>query len=569
MNMKIAVAIILLGFCFIAASTKLTSYDFWWHVKTGEIIFKTGKIQKTDIFSFTSFGSPRIAHEWLAQLFFYLIFQKGGIPLLILFKALIICSSFLLIIGYLMKRDVALPIIGFSILLSVWGARFRFSERTELFSLFFTALILFLLYDSRKTGRAWKIYIIIPATLLWANFHGAAILSPLFILLFIAGEFINRFLDHRLKNWGRRESLHHPASLHLFIVLFLIFLSTLANPNGVQIWKAATEAKAIHTSGFAINTEWASPDIAGFPLFYSAITIFFIVTALSIKRLDYSKFLIILFFLILALNHLRAIGLFFYALPFFLAIHIPYMGLTPKGKEFFQRLFNSKAIGILLGLFILASIPVLLFHKGLQEFGFSLKKGRFPVEASNFLEENYKGEFLYNDVKFGGYLIWKFYPQRKVFIDGRNEIYVELVQKISMGLRDYDKWLELLDDNSIDAALVSYWPNLKGVIYAQEPEIGIAKKGFRAYSAFLFLKKDWALVYWDDLAMVFFKRSENHNNVIKKYEYKYLNPEDWRHLLSLSKNDEKLRQNLLSELSRRMKEEPPSKRAIALYEEFM
>lgn len=568
MNTKCGFVILLLCLCFIAASTKLTSYDFWWHLKTGETILETGDIPGKDIFSFTAYGTPRIAHEWFAEILFYLFFQIGGIPLMILFKALIISFSFFMIILYLMKQDVPLRFIGLSIILSLWGARFRFSDRTELFSLFFTVLILFLLYDSRKSRHRWKLYAIIPATLLWANLHGAAVLSPLFLLLFTLGEVLNRFADHRFKQWGRQKTCPHFSFLHIFIVLLLVFSSTLINPHGIQIWKATMEAKAIHSSGFAINTEWARPDLALFPLFYVAMVIFFIVAGLSIKRLDGSKFLITLFLLLLALNHLRAIGLFFLALPFFLATHLPHMSLTSKGKEFFQRLLGSKAVGVLVVVSILLSIPFFLFYKGLQEFGFTLKKDRFPVEASNFLEKHYKGKFLYNDVKFGGYLIWRFYPERKVFIDGRNEIYVPLVQRISKGLNDYDEWLNLLSDYNIDAALVSYWPRLKGVIYAPDPEMGIARKGYRAYSTFLFLKRDWALVYWDDLTMVFFKRLERYEEVIRKYEYKYLNPEDCRYLLSLSENDENLRQNLIDELLRRMREEPPSKRAAALLEEF-
>ncbi len=563
------ILILLLSLCFIASSTNLTSYDFWWHLKNGEMIYERGEIPRKDLYSFTSYGSPRIAHEWLAELLFYLMFLGGGIVAIILWKAIIVSASFFLIISYLLKRNIPSHFIGISILLSLWGARFRFSDRTELFSLFFTALILFLLYDSKRSGHRWKLYAIVLLTLLWVNLHGAAILAPLFILLFFLGEILNRSISGFLQKSG--EGRKHPEFplFHLATVFLLVFCSSLLNPNGFQIWKAAVEAKAIHSSGFAINTEWVRPELGLFPLFYAAVIIFLLVSALSIKKIDYSKFLITLFLAVLALVHLRAIGLFFFALPFFLASQLPHVGVTPEGREFFRKLLGSRAAILIVAILIILSFPYFLFHKGLQEFGFSVKQNRFPVDASRFLERHYGGEFLYNDVKFGGYLIWRFYPERKVFIDGRNELYAPLVQRISKGLKNYEEWLDLLDDYKIDAALVSYWPNLKGVIYPPDSEMGIARRDYRAYSAFLFLKEDWGLVYWDDVAMVFFKRGREHNAVIDQYEYRYVNPEDWRHLLSRAEGDDEFRQKIIHELSRRLREEPASERARILYEAFM
>ncbi len=563
------ILIILLGLCFIASSTKLTSYDFWWHLKNGEMILEKGEIPMRDLYSFTSYGSPRIAHEWLAEILFYLIFQGGGIPAIILWKAIIVSTSFFLILTYMMKRNIPHHVIGICILLSLWGARFRFSDRTELFSLFFTVLVLFLLYDSRGRSHRWKLYVIVPLTLLWANLHGAAILSSLFVLLFFSGEILNRFMRRFLHRAKETTKISEYPLVHLAVALFLVFCSTLLNPNGFQIWKAAGEAKVVHSSGYAINTEWVRPEIGLFPLFYIGVIVFLLISVLSIKRIDYSKFLITLFLGILALVHLRAIGIFFFALPLFLASHLSHVGITPGGKDYFRKLLGSRVAIIVIAALIILSFPLFLFQKGLQEFGYSVKQNRFPADACWFLEKHYDGEFLYNDVKFGGYLIWKFFPDRKVFIDGRNELYAHLVQRISKGLKDYEEWLRLLEDYNIDAALMGYWPSLKGVVYPPDSDTGITKRDYRAYSAFLFLKKDWALVYWDDVTMLFFKRGREHDAIIEQYEYKYLNPEDWRYLLTRAEQDEEFRKKIIIDLSRRLNQEPKSERAGALYDAFM
>src|SRR5271170_8151529 len=45
----------------------LTDSDTGWHIRTGEWIWKNGRIPKTDIFSFTKAGQPWFAWEWLSD----------------------------------------------------------------------------------------------------------------------------------------------------------------------------------------------------------------------------------------------------------------------------------------------------------------------------------------------------------------------------------------------------------------------------------------------------------------------------------------------------------------------
>lgn len=42
-----------------------TDIDFWWHLKTGELIAKTGTVPIADSFSYTVYGQAWTAHEWL------------------------------------------------------------------------------------------------------------------------------------------------------------------------------------------------------------------------------------------------------------------------------------------------------------------------------------------------------------------------------------------------------------------------------------------------------------------------------------------------------------------------
>ena len=45
--------------------------DMWWHLKTGEIVWKTHTIPVADVFSYTTAHHALVPHEWLSQLLIY------------------------------------------------------------------------------------------------------------------------------------------------------------------------------------------------------------------------------------------------------------------------------------------------------------------------------------------------------------------------------------------------------------------------------------------------------------------------------------------------------------------
>ena len=47
----------------------------------------------------------------------------------------------------------------------------------------------------------------------------------------------------------------------------------------------------------------------------------------------------------------------------------------------------------------------------------------FPARACDAIDAHDWNGNLLNDYKWGGYCIWRWYPRRKVFIDGRAEVY--------------------------------------------------------------------------------------------------------------------------------------------------
>src|SRR6185436_4763914 len=106
------------AFAFFFASRPLSDGDFWWHLKTGEYIIKNHAIRRTDLYSFTNFGKPWVAHEWLSEVIFYLVYSRLGFNALIFIFAGIAAAAFWIVF----RRSQAHPFLaGFATLLGVWS----------------------------------------------------------------------------------------------------------------------------------------------------------------------------------------------------------------------------------------------------------------------------------------------------------------------------------------------------------------------------------------------------------------------------------------------------------------
>ncbi len=63
-------------------------HDFWWHVRTGQIILTSHSVPAVDSFTFTRSGFPWTNEAWLMQVILYLLYAAGGLPLAIFAVAL-------------------------------------------------------------------------------------------------------------------------------------------------------------------------------------------------------------------------------------------------------------------------------------------------------------------------------------------------------------------------------------------------------------------------------------------------------------------------------------------------
>src|SRR5437763_15697343 len=115
--------------------------DLWWHLANGRLIIAIGTIPHVDLYSFSAAGQPWVMHEWLADLRLYLLYQLGGLPLLVAIFAGVVAAGAICLYIILRRSDlhptlsVTLTLVGALAGSTAWGAR------PQLLNMLFTVLL--------------------------------------------------------------------------------------------------------------------------------------------------------------------------------------------------------------------------------------------------------------------------------------------------------------------------------------------------------------------------------------------------------------------------------------------
>ena len=169
----ITVGLVLLATTF---NIPIKADDVWWHLKVGEFIVQQHEIPDRNLFSFTAAQEPWLAHEWLSEVVFYLVYRGlGTIGLILLGLALnaLACG----LVYRLCVRYSGSPFLSSLItLLCALLLLGNFSLRPYLFGNLFFIATLHALEEPAAGGRLRPALIfLIFGT--WANFHGSFILG--------------------------------------------------------------------------------------------------------------------------------------------------------------------------------------------------------------------------------------------------------------------------------------------------------------------------------------------------------------------------------------------------------
>ncbi|HEX7621346.1 MAG TPA: hypothetical protein VF359_09120 [Anaerolineales bacterium] len=474
--------ILLFLLLFLMTLYPITDPDFWWHLRTGQLILQTHAIPHTDPFSFTSIGKPWVAQEWLSEVFMFGLYRIGSYGLLIFVFSLIITGAFLL--SYLRSPRKSRPYVaGFTLLLGAFATWPTWGVRPQMISLLLTSLFLYMLDRYQAEGKL-KFIVPLPVIMLvWVNLHAGYILGLIIIAIYVAGSLIE-LLKEKLQKTKSPNALPLNSTLRLSATLGASILATFVNPNGLRILLYPFLSLTSQATQQFIQ-EWFSPDFHQLiwqPLAWFILAII-IAGMLRKQGISASKILLTVVFVYAALRSMRYV-------PLFAIVTIPILSeqigsffeIQPEVKK------PSRQFNWLIPILMVCSVAVIsiCFVHVVQQQPKSEAED-FPKAAVDWIAENHPEGNIFNSYYWGGYIIWRLYPQYQVYVDGRAfDVYGDKFLYDYMDTyRAQSNWEEALDKQSVRLVLV-------------DPKSGLASA--------LRQSSGWEIVYEDQLSVLFDKK---------------------------------------------------------------
>jgi hypothetical protein len=400
----------------IRGTVKLTQSDgdLAAHIRMGETILRTGHIPAHSLVSFTAPTDPMVAHAWLSEIIFALLFRAGGLPLLSIVTGIIVGATHGAMALFLRKRGADPRWAFLAALLSLSLASTHWLTRPHMFSIVGAALTLFFLEsDDRK-----RVFYFLPLYVVWANLHGGWLFGLVVIGAFIVGDLCEAWLSA-----GEREIWLGKAKDNS-IALLVASLATLVNPFGLGLHKEVLNA--VTSTSLATNiAEYLAPNFqdAGQWPFLLAILTTVALFAFGTRRIQIPWLLVILVSMFFSLRSFRNIALFGVTGWPLIALHaarsLPsWRKPFPLFKEF-ARLDPGSRIGIL-------AIPVAIIMLavglnrgnigGLSIIPDHFSPKAFPTAAVEKAREASLQGRVFDAWGWGGYIMYA-WPEARLHVD--------------------------------------------------------------------------------------------------------------------------------------------------------
>ena len=413
-------------FVFGAGEQLFRDSDTGWHIRTGEWILDHRTLPRTDLYSFSKPGEPWFAWEWGSDVLMGIANRQiglGGVVALYA-AAIAICTYLSVTLAFSAGADFLSTAL-MSIPL-VTTASLHWLARPHVLGWVFllTQLLLIQTYQSRR----WFVPILIAAV--WTNFHASFFLAVAIPVVFAVFR----------------------KSRDLALVSLGCALATLCNPYG---WKLHS-----HVAQYLLDSDLTS-NIAEFQSFnFHDKQATWIVVALLVTMAGAAyaalerkgEHALLMFALVFGgLRSARVLPLMALAgLP--LAVAAISRRVRPHFTGFFQESDGLHKIDRQLSRTTGLALSLLLVFIASPASAKGFASSSFPVIAADKIPA---GARLLSNDHFGGYLIYRFRGDLKVFFDGRSDYYGADFMKRYLTLSQVRPgWKEILSEYRFTHALL-------------------------------------------------------------------------------------------------------------------
>jgi hypothetical protein len=457
--------------------------DIWWHLASGRYMVEHGVVPKTDVLSLTSRGTEWVNTYWLQEIYAYWLVKASGLCGITLMNALAIASIVFLIGKSNPIRSVpwTTRLLGMVwIFLACQPRGYGWEEKASLV----TFGLLALLFHSARSRegpfqRPWNI--VWPLLfMLWANMHRGFILGLIILSAF--------GLEQWLKGSPRRGQI--------LATLLVCVGATLINPWGIHIFGMGWQDYRLSPLNV---TGWAQTPFYHLELYWLTLGGFlWVIIRQFTQNHKLGLGFIVTSSLLVGLS-VRYASFYRY----FVLWSVPWLLIEFKeGNQLFK---GATAV-------ILSAVLMVLYSMNLKP-RFGINERIFPVRAIDFLKTVDLRIPFFHEYDFGGYYLWSLNGKPPALIDGRYPAvagYRKLLPEIQQAMQGTPNDFHVfLMQKGLHAAVVKY------------PSTASLPEPFSIY----FPREHWALVYWDDLVLVFVERIKEFEPLIKRYEFPLFQPD--------------------------------------------
>jgi hypothetical protein len=507
----------------------LADADIGWHIRTGDQILATHSLPRTDPFSSTMQGQPWFAWEWLYDIPLGILHQACGLNGVVWLCALLVAAIFALLLSQLLKRGTGLLLAIVLMLLAEAASTIHLYARPHIVSWLFSLLWWVALdrWERWEHGSPprWIPWFFPASMLLWVNLHGGWLFGIALLGIYTLAGFVES--AHAQDAFAAIRAAHRARAMAAAWMASAV--ATLVNPFG---WGLHAHIYRYLGDRYLMNRidEFRSPDFHGWAQRCFAVILVLVLIAFAGNRLSDNR---------LSDNPLsnnRGKLRFSHLLVVLLAAYAGF--------------YSSRNLPVSSMLLVLVAGPILwenfasLAHKpgawqwvrngiarvskfsdrmGAQEmqlrwhlwptvavalaFAICLQGGwlgsrqliharfdpqKMPVAAVTFLQQKFQGkqpgtEPVFSTDAWGGYLIYRMYPERKVVIDDRHDLYGSgRIRQYLILTQAEPGWQSVLEKWQIRTALLPAGSTLANLLRE--------------------IPQDWRVAYEDNVAVVFERR---------------------------------------------------------------
>lgn len=509
--------------------TPISNNDIWLHLRTGNLILERGAVPRVEEYTFTRAGEPIVDHEWLAQVLFTAAHRLVGLAGLSEAKlALAVGTVFLVFLRCRRSIDGAahgtpagvgndphpatlhLAAAAWATLGAVLLIATHLFIRPHLFTFLLAAAFSMILPSTDSPDRrvqARAVAALLGLQILWVNLHGGFVVGILIASIHAVGEVLER---------PRRalSSIAIPVSLAA---------ASLVNPYGYRIYRLVGEFTEPAFREHIV--EWRSPFVHPFvttPLFW--VYILWLVAAgtaatWALRRGEIADPIGAAIFMGLSAfsrRHASLMGIITAPLVAraLAAGAMRWREVRARAAGEGGRRESAGAVPVWTAVATTLALGALVGTVGLpwekrvfRRPGFGMGEN-IPAEALHVIHTEGLSGRVFDTLAFGAFVTWSGWPKLETFIDSRLEVFG------GPFLEDYER--SIRTPEGFSEAERRYPFDLALLAWQFEPVAGAATA--------LANDQTWALIYFDDLSMLWVKPSAARTALIERRAFRILHP---------------------------------------------